>query len=116
GGGVVGGEGVGGGVAGGLGDREGVGMAVVGSLVVAAILVDVAQPRQRGRDRALVAVLGVAGERLGDLGLGLDVAPHHVERAADVVERARDAAGVVGAAEQLEAALQVLERELEIAL
>jgi len=67
-------------------------------------------------NRALVAVLGMAGQRLGDLGLGLDVAPHHVERAADVVERAGDTAGVVGAAEQLEAALQVLERELEVAL
>ena len=42
--------------------------------------------------------------------MGLVVAAEHLERLADVVERARDAALVGGAAEQLEAALQVLER------
>src|SRR5439155_25600047 len=42
-------------------------------------------------------------------------AAEHLQRLADVVERAGDATCVARAAEQLEAALEVLEGELEIA-
>jgi hypothetical protein len=85
-------------------------------LVLPALLLDVAEPRQRRGDRALVTVLAATGERLGDLRVGLVVLAEHQQALADIVERARDAALITGGAEQLEAAVQVLERELEIAL
>src|SRR5205807_4609721 len=83
---------------------------------LAAILLDVAEPRQARRDRALVAPLAAARERLGDLGVRLVVPAEHLQCLADVVERAGDAARVARAAKQLEAALEIFERELEIAL
>src|SRR6185312_15432054 len=90
-------------------------VAVVGRLVLSAILLDIAEPRHRRRDRALVAALAAARECFGDLRVRLVVAAEHLQRLADIVERARDAAAVACAAEQLEATLEIFERELEVA-
>src|SRR5439155_10878774 len=56
-------------IAGGLAQLERFLVAVVRGLVLAAILLDIAEPRQRRRDRALVTTLAAARERLGDLGV-----------------------------------------------
>ena len=103
-------------IAGGGAQLERIAVARHRGVELAAVVLQVAQVRQRRRDRALVAALAAPGQRLGDLGERLVVAAEQGQDPADVVERPGDTALVGGRPEQLVAALEVLERQAEVAL
>src|SRR5207245_403570 len=82
----------------------------------AAVALDVADVDQRRGDRALVAEPAPLLERRRGAVERLVVARQQPQHLADVVERAGHAALVARLLEQLEPALQVLERDRQVAL
>ena len=91
-------------------------VAGLGLVEEAAMALDVADVDQRRRDGAPVAEPPPRLERRRRAVERLVVARQEPQHLADVVERAGDAARVAGLLEQLEPALEILERHRQVAL